>query len=273
MQRQLDPRTEQAILLISTRFREALALPDIAAGVGLSTFHFHRLFKADTGETPAAYLARVRLEHAAHLIVILPDAPLLQIALDSGFSSAATFARAFRQYLHLTPSEYRQQNKLVVNAQMPSPALRLRQLPERRLRVTRCALDEIALTNAYRQLGRQGHGMCAALGIFVDAPFHQERASCRHFLALETDTCADPADSLLLPAGLYACLPVHGDIDALSQSILRFNTEQLQPSAYAIASTLAFERVLLPAAVDTFDYRLSEREVFIKVRRKNEQVI
>jgi transcriptional regulator GlxA family with amidase domain len=42
----VDQRIEQAILLISTRFREPLTLPDIAGHVALSPFHLHRLFKA-----------------------------------------------------------------------------------------------------------------------------------------------------------------------------------------------------------------------------------
>ena len=208
-----DPRIERAILLITTRFRDALALPDLAASAGLSPFHFHRLFKADTGETPAAYLARIRLDHAAHLMVVLPDAPLVQIAFESGFSSAATFARAFRQYFQQTASDYRRSKRLAVNSDVLAPKLSLHQLPERTLRVVRCDLNEDALTKAYRTLARRCiNTPCAALGIFVDAPFHQERASCRHYLALETDSSSDSASEMLLPGGLYARVKISGDL-------------------------------------------------------------
>jgi AraC family transcriptional regulator len=270
----MDARVEQAILLISTRFREPLTLPDLATEVGLSPFHLHRLFKAETKETPAAYLSRIRLGHAAHLMVVLPDAPLVQIAIESGFTSAATFARAFRQQFQQTASDYRRQKKLAVNTDAPSPRLSLHTLPTRRLFVERCTLDDDALTAAYRRMqSRVTETPGVAIGVFVDAPFHQDRASCRHYVALESDIVESQTNFLELPGGLYARIRVTGDLDALSQSILNFKTEQLDPSPYAIGSTLAFERIELPEDGGLFDYPRSQRDVYIKVRRKHEPVI
>ncbi len=270
----MDARVEQAILLISTRFREPLTLPDLATEVDLSPFHLHRLFKAETKETPATYLSRIRLGHAAHLMVVLPDAPLVQIAIESGFTSAATFARAFRQQFGQTASDYRRQKRLVVNTDASAPRLSLHTLPTRRLVVERCALNEDALTAAYRRLQRRSkESQGIAIGIFVDAPFHQERSSCRHYVGLDTDSRPSETNTLELPGGLYTRISVAGDLDALSRTILGFKTEQLDPSPYAIGSTLAFERIVLNSAAGVFDYRHSERELFIKVRRKNEPVI
>jgi AraC-like DNA-binding protein/DNA gyrase inhibitor GyrI len=270
----MDPRTEQAILLIATRFRESLTLEDLAARVSLSPFHLHRLFKADTLETPAAHLKRVRLEHAAHLMVVLPDAPVLQVALDSGFSSAATFARAFRQHFGETASEYRQRKQLTLGQAARAPGLSLHQWPRRALRADRCVLDEDALSTGYSRLrARSAHWPGCALGIFVDAPFHQDRATCRHYLALESEPCTEDAQAFVLPGGLYARLRVSGGIDDLSREILRFKTEQLDPSPYGIGSTLAFERIDLHQHGASFDYRRSDRDLFIKVRRKHEPAI
>ena len=81
------------------------------------------------------------------------------------------------------------------------------------------------------------------------------------------------SDSLTLPGGQYVHFRVHGDLDALSAAILAFKTEQLDPSPYDIGSTLAFEQLSLPADPERFDYRQCSRELFIKVRRKHEQVI
>lgn len=270
----MDVRIERTILLITTRFREPLALPDLAAEAGLSPFHLHRLFKAETLETPAAYLSRIRLEHAAHVMVVLPDASLVQIALDSGFSSAATFARAFRQHFGETASGYRTRNQLVVSSATPAPTLSLHRLPARRLRVERCPLEESALSAAYNRLRlRCTDPRRTAAGIFVDSPFHQERAACRHYLALASETAAEEANSLLLPGGLYVRVSVAGDLDALTRDVLRFKSEQLDPSPYAIASTLAFEHIEFPGDDQPFDYGRSHRWLFIKVRRKHEPAI
>jgi AraC-like DNA-binding protein len=270
----MDARIERTILLIATRFREPLLLPDLAAEAGLSPFHLHRLFKSETRETPAAYLSRVRLEHAAHLMVVLPDASLVQIALDSGFSSAATFARAFRQRFNETASDFRKRKQLVVTDSADAPTLSLHRFPTRRLRVVRCVLEETALSDGYNRLRLRCEKLRrTAVGIFVDAPFHQDRAVCRHYLALDGDTTADEAHSLELPGGLYARVSVSGDLDALGREVARFKSDQLDPSDYAIASTLAFEHVELPAGDEPFDYRGSQRWMFIKVRRKHEPVI
>lgn len=270
----MDVRIERTILLIANRFREPLALPDLAAEAGLSPFHLHRLFKTETRETPAAYLSRVRLDHAAHLMVVLPDAPLVQIALDSGFSSAATFARAFRQHFGETASNYKKRKQLAVNTTIAAPALCLHRLPARRLHVERCALEENTLSAAYNRLRRRcTDSRRTAVGIFVDAPFHQDRATCRHYVALDVEATTEGTDSFVLPGGLYARLPVSGDLNALSGAILRFKSDQLDPSPYAIASTLAFEQIELPDVNEPFDYGRSHRWVFIKVRRKHEPAI
>ncbi len=270
----MDTRTERALLMITNRFREPLALPELAAGVGLSPFHLHRLFKSDTGETPATYLNRVRLEHAAHLMIVLPDAPLMQVAIESGFTSAATFSRAFRQYFKQTASDYRRHRRLDIGTAASPPALSLRTLPSRKLRVERCALNEDALSAGYARLRQRCPGtQLAGLGIFVDAPFHLDRGICRHYLALEDASCTDETNAFLLPGGLYACLRVTGDLDALTREILRFKSSDLDPSPYALGSTLAFERIVLPQNGERFDYRRCERDVFIKVRRKHERVI
>lgn len=270
----MDARIERTLLLIATRFREPLVLPDLAAETGLSPFHLHRLFKAEIRETPAAYLSRVRLAHAAHLMVVLPDAPLVQIAFDSGFSSAATFARAFRQHFGETASSYRTRKQLAVNTAASLSALSLHRLPSRRLHVERCTLEESALSTAYNRLRMRGtDSQCIGVGIFVDAPFHQDRAACRHYVALDGETTLEEAHSMVLPGGLYARVPVSGDLDALSGEILRFKSDQLDPSAYAIASTLAFEHVELPGGNEPFDYGSSRRWMFIKVRRRHEPAI
>jgi AraC family transcriptional regulator len=45
-----------------------LTLEDIASSVHMSTYHFARTFKATTGETPHAYVTRLRVERAQELL-------------------------------------------------------------------------------------------------------------------------------------------------------------------------------------------------------------
>ena len=53
---------------IDRHFTEPIELDDVAAVAGLSKFHFHRLFKAVYGVTPARYLTQRRVERAQDLL-------------------------------------------------------------------------------------------------------------------------------------------------------------------------------------------------------------
>jgi AraC family transcriptional regulator len=72
-----------------------------------SPFHFHRVFLALTGETLFAYIQRQRIEKAAGVLAAAGETTVLEVALDHGFSSAATFARAFRARFGMSASEWR----------------------------------------------------------------------------------------------------------------------------------------------------------------------
>ena len=75
-------------------------LADIAA---MSRFHFHRIFSAMTGATPAAYVQRVRLACAVAALRG-SSAPVGRIALDCGFESGAALAKALRREYGVSPS-------------------------------------------------------------------------------------------------------------------------------------------------------------------------
>jgi len=72
-----------------------------------SPFHFHRVFLALTGETLFAYIQRQRVEKAATVLAAGGETSVLEVALDHGFSSAATFARAFRARFGMSASQWR----------------------------------------------------------------------------------------------------------------------------------------------------------------------
>jgi AraC family transcriptional regulator len=83
-----------------------LSLQTIAQESGYSRVHFMRMFRAATGRNPHNYLLNIRMERARDLLAN-PALSLTEIALDCGFSSHSHMTRAFRQFLGVTPSEYR----------------------------------------------------------------------------------------------------------------------------------------------------------------------
>lgn len=92
---------------IQANLDEDLSLDAVAKRAGLSSFHFHRLFRSVIGETLKQYTQRLRLERAANRLVI-HDTTILDVALDSGFQSHETFSRSFQRRFHVTPRDYRQ---------------------------------------------------------------------------------------------------------------------------------------------------------------------
>ena len=85
---------------------DQLSLESLAQESGYSRVHFMRMFRAATGRSPHNYLMNLRIERARELLSN-PALSLTDIALDCGFSSHSHLTRVFRQFLGVTPSEYR----------------------------------------------------------------------------------------------------------------------------------------------------------------------
>ncbi|MET8814706.1 helix-turn-helix domain-containing protein [Streptomyces sp. NPDC004549] len=79
----------------------------IAAGLHISRRTLFRLFEG-SGESAMARLRSLRLERARLLLRMQPGKQISTIALETGFSSAVQFYRAFRAVTGMTPSEYRE---------------------------------------------------------------------------------------------------------------------------------------------------------------------
>ncbi len=85
---------------------EDVSLAALSRQTGLSAFHLQRVFSATIGETPKQLTLRLRLEHAATLLLTSGDS-VLDVALSCGFQSHEVLIRAFRRRFGITPSAYR----------------------------------------------------------------------------------------------------------------------------------------------------------------------
>lgn len=83
-----------------------ISLDDMAGVAGLSRYHFLRVFKAATGETPHRYVQARRAERAMDMLRHT-GLPLADIAQATGFKSAPRFVRAFRDVTGTTPGAWR----------------------------------------------------------------------------------------------------------------------------------------------------------------------
>lgn len=100
-------RINAVINFILENLKEELSLKKIAAIANYSPFHFQKLFKQITGESPKQFIIRLRLENSARCLIIDCHKSITEIALDNGFSSIAAFARAFKNYFGISAEELR----------------------------------------------------------------------------------------------------------------------------------------------------------------------
>jgi AraC-like DNA-binding protein len=101
-------RITRIVRMINSRPNVHQPLDELAREAKLSRFHFLRLFQQLTGLTPHQYLLRVRLRRAATRLLLGP-APVLDVALDSGFGDVSNFNHAFRAEFGVSPRAYRKQ--------------------------------------------------------------------------------------------------------------------------------------------------------------------
>ncbi|NQU48850.1 MAG: AraC family transcriptional regulator [Planctomycetes bacterium] len=105
-------RISKAQKMLEERLLDDVGLDELARAATYSQFHFHRLFRAATGETVRQYQRRLRLERAAYFLTHGQD-DILKLALDAGYGSHEAFTRAFQTRFQITPSAFRAERRLI----------------------------------------------------------------------------------------------------------------------------------------------------------------
>lgn len=118
----LDPRIEAALAHIAGHLEGALDLPSLAALVRLSPDRFSRLFAAEVGQSPRAYIEHRRLDHAERLLAAT-SLPIHRIAEACGFSHPFYFAARFKNRHGVGPSAWREGRNLLSSSPVDVPSL------------------------------------------------------------------------------------------------------------------------------------------------------
>lgn len=98
-------RVKEAIAYCTAHWRDQPSLDDIAAKIGLSSSHFHKLFTRWAGLTPKAFLQALTLDHAKRLLD--GSASVLDAALDAGLSGPGRLHDLFVHHIAMSPGEYK----------------------------------------------------------------------------------------------------------------------------------------------------------------------
>jgi len=102
-------KLRHAVEYINDNIGEDISFRDIAEHLKMSAYHFARMFKQSTGESPHHYIMRRRMDRAKTL---LADAklPISDVAFEVGYKSQSHFTTCFGRLTGLTPAAFRAGN-------------------------------------------------------------------------------------------------------------------------------------------------------------------
>lgn len=220
-------RIEQAYSFINLNLSRALDLTEVASASGFSPFHFHRIFRVLSGETPQDYINRLRLEKAANYLIKSPSLSITEVAFNCGFSSSAVFARSFKKHFRVTASQYSRMVSLdrrFDNTNPPGqselghepprlPEFSIRKVPSMHLAyfATHGGYSRESIGDAWNKIftWAQGHDYLSPesnlVGICFDDPTITPKEKCRYHACVPVpdDVRKDSRASFIdLPAGL-----------------------------------------------------------------------
>jgi AraC family transcriptional regulator len=261
-------RIDRVVALLQQVVANDAELPDLTElghAAQLSPFHFHRVYRALTGETIGRTVARLRLLRALQWLSD-PARAVTDAALAVGYETPQAFARAFRQAFGASPSELRAQP-----ARLAGELARLSRapiddaVPPSLLQVEVVSLEPFALV-ATRNTGNFAdlavayealfdwavqHGLIECIAGIYGVPRQDRRdvppAECEFDCALAFSaeaTAGDGTVPLTLGGGLWARLRHVGPYAGLEPATDALLAEWLPYSGYALRDEPLFHHYL-----------------------------
>jgi len=247
---------------IDAHLADDLRLETLADVAAWSPFHFHRLFRAWTGETLLDFVRRRRLEVAAGRLRHAPRDSVTTIAFAVGFESGEAFSRAFKLHFGMTPTAWRRGGQLLWERRQRMVRIRpmrvgphypvvLKQLPERDVLYWRVQGNyHTMVSQAWTAFGPRiealGLGGQLRLGMGLDDPDIAPLSRCRF------DACVvlpphwhEPVAARIsrkrVAGGLHACLGYDGPGPQMHEAWRQLLNDWLPTSGLLVGASPFFE--------------------------------
>ncbi|MCP3141568.1 AraC family transcriptional regulator [Pyxidicoccus xibeiensis] len=253
---------QRRLLRVQQYLQEHLDAPlepaALAHAAHFSLHHFHRIFRAQMGETVMEHVRRLRLERAARRLRAA-DVRLLDLALEAGYESHEAFTRAFIARFGVPPSSFREQPSSRVLAwqqahpRAPAADVQLRDCPAVHVAFMRHRGSYADVGHFWERMmawaARQGLlGSAPVLyGVCPDDPEVTEEALLRF------DACVVVGDGFVaddavgvtdIPAGTYAVGLHRGSYARLGETYLDVIGRWFPTSGYEPAPDAVIEHYL-----------------------------
>jgi len=235
-----------------------LSLDRLADEAAMSRFHFHRVFRAMTGESVAQAIRRIRLYSASVALVNSTD-PVPDIATRFGYRDLSSFSRAFKAAFAISPGAYRKRGlsvpilRLTERGETVMFEVEITTQPARRVAAIPHKGDYHKIGAAYEKLftilGSRDllAGSGNMIGLYLDDPAVVASQDLRSFAAVEIAESASleaPLEEKLLEAGKYAVLRHVGPYTNLPAAYSYLFGDWLPKSGAEIKHALPHEQYL-----------------------------
>lgn len=239
---------------------EPLRLEAMAAVAAFSPFHFHRIFRAWTGETLQDFIRHRRLEKAAGQLVHNPALTIQCIGQHCGFSSAEAFSRAFAQHFRMSPSAWRSGGyrywdpvlgRVCDDGADCGIQINIRVEPLHEVAYFRVAGDYLHTSGEAWRLcldWAEAHGLAGAplLGMALDDPRITPPERCRYDACVELperwEAQGERVSRKRIGGGVYASLDYVGSRAGIGEAWISMLGEWLPGSGRALGEGPFFER-------------------------------
>lgn len=102
----LNEKIKLMMVYIHEHFSDKLSIGDIANAAFISERECYRTFQSVMHMTPTEYIRKYRLQIACRMLADT-DETITNISQSCGFGSSSFFGKVFKEMLHMTPLEYR----------------------------------------------------------------------------------------------------------------------------------------------------------------------
>ncbi|OJU86605.1 MAG: GyrI-like domain-containing protein [Shinella sp. 65-6] len=253
-----EHRLRRVSAYIHDHLDEELDMDRLAEIACLSSYHWHRIYRAIYGETLAATVKRLRLHRAAGEIV-RTGLPISGIAKRSGYPNLQSFNRIFKSVYGMPPARYRKEGSHVVF----EPAARGKANLMYDVTIKTIApksLVGVAHSGSYMDIGRAFETLTGTLhvrglmppqmtmiGVYLDDPGLVPAEKLRSYACMEApaDLPAEaPLERRSLDGGDYAVLRHKGPYADMHLAYRWLYAEWLPQSGRTLRDALMFEHYL-----------------------------
>ena len=98
----------KSIRYINENYTEEIKIPELAQMEAMCLTAYNKRFKAQTGMTPSKYIIALRMQMATELLET-SSLSIKEISAMCGYNNFNFFARLFKKYTGLAPTEYKKQ--------------------------------------------------------------------------------------------------------------------------------------------------------------------